>query len=362
MNWETTIHLHQNQFSELEKPLAEFGGLKASTFLYPSGIHGVRLQNELGQMTILPFRGQQIWHLEFYGRTLTMKSMFEMPYPAPYLQSYGAFLIHCGATAMGVPGANDDHPLHGELPDAPYQKAQLLIGEDSRGRYIAITGTYQHTVAFSQNYVASPCIKLYENQSQFPIHFKLENLKNTPMDYMYMAHANFRPIDNSELKYSAKVSSQTVRVRTSIPSHVKPPKGYAEFLEQLSENPSLHHHLKPGLGFDPEVVFFIDYLSDTQGWAHSLQVHPNGTSDYIAHKPSELDHAVRWISRTPDQDCLGIILPATAEPEGLTAERAKGNMKTLAPHGEFSFSLEVGALEEAETKRVQTKIEQLTTL
>ncbi len=359
MSWETTIHLQKSQFSELEKPLAELGNLKASTFLYPSGVHGIRLQNEVGQMVVLPFQGQQIWSLEFFGRNLTMKTMFDMPYNAPYLQTYGGFLIHCGATAMGVPGVDDNHPLHGELPNAPYQTAQLLIGKDARGRYLAIAGSYQHTVAFAFNYKAKPLVKLYENSSRIDVHFELENLKNSSMDFMYMAHVNFRPVDNGELKYSAKVSSDTVRVRTSIPSHVKPPPGYAEFLEQLTANPSLHHKLEPGLGFDPEVVFFIDYLADQNGWAHSLQVHPSGVSDYIAHKPSQLAHGVRWISRTPDQDCLGIVLPATAEPEGYSAERAKGNIKTLEPHGKFSFELEIGALSEIETTQIEATIESL---
>jgi hypothetical protein len=356
MSWESIIHLHKNQFSELEKPLAEIGSLKASTFVYPSGVQAIRLQNELGQMIVLPFQGQQIWSLEFHGRNLTMKTMFNTPYNAPYLQTYGGFLIHCGAMAMGVPGPDDTHPLHGELPNAPYQTAQLLIGEDVRGRFMTITGTYQHTVAFAHNYLAKPCVKFYENSSQINVHFELENLKNSSMDFMYMAHVNFRPIDNGKLKYSAKVSSDTVRVRSSIPSHVKPPPGYAEFLEQLSENPSLHHNLKPGLGFDPEVVLFIDYLADADGWAHSLQVHPSGVADYIAHKPSQLGHGVRWISRTPDQDCLGIVLPATAEPEGFSAERSKGNIKTLEAHGKFSFSLEIGALLETETKEIEAKI------
>jgi hypothetical protein len=360
MSWETTIFLQKNQFNDLEKPIAELGALKASTFLYPSGVHGIRVQNEFGQMLVLPFQGQQIWSLEFFGRNLTMKTMFDMPYNAPYLQTYGGFLIHCGATAMGVPGPNDSHPLHGELPNAAYQSANLLIGEDTKGRYMAITGSYQHTVAFASNYKAKPLVKLYENSSRIDVHFELENLKNSSMDYMYMAHVNFRPVDNGVLNYSAKVSSETVRVRSSIPSHVKPPPGYAEFLERLAQNPSLHHKLLPGLGFDPEVVFFINYLADTDGWAHSLQVHPNGVSDYIAHKPSQLGHGVRWISRTPDQDCLGIVLPATAEPEGFNAERSKGNIKTLEPHGIFAFDLEIGALLETQTKEIEATIKTLT--
>ena len=50
-------------------------------------------------------------------------------------------------------------------------------------------------------------------------------------------------------------------------------------------------------------------------------------------RPAELPVGVRWICRTADQDALGMILPATAEPEGYHAEQAKGNIKTL-PAGE----------------------------
>ena len=54
-----------------------------------------------------------------------------------------------------------------------------------------------------------------------------------------------------------------------------------------------------------------------------MQVHPDGTADYIGHRPDQLDHGVRWICRTPDQDALGICLPATAEPEGYSRRRPR---------------------------------------
>ena len=58
------------------------------------------------------------------GRQLTMRSMFDQPQATRnYLETYGGFLIHCGFTAMGVPTKEDSHPLHGELPNAPYRQA-----------------------------------------------------------------------------------------------------------------------------------------------------------------------------------------------------------------------------------------------
>jgi hypothetical protein len=260
---------------------------------------------------------------------------------------------------MGVPAAGDSHPLHGELPNARYQKAWLLAGEDERGAYLAVGGEYRHTVAFATNYVARPLVKLYAGSSRLAVSLAVHNLKQTPMELMYLAHANFRPVDHGRLLYSAPCTPQNVRVRSSIPSHVRPAPGYREFLEELAAQPEKHNVLAPGLAFDPEVVFFIDFQADAAGWAHSMQVHPDGAADFISHRPDQLDHGVRWISRTPDQDALGLILPATAEPEGYTAEKAKGNVKTLPGGAEWRCDMELGALTPAEAQAMAAEIEKV---
>jgi hypothetical protein len=318
---------------------------------------GLRLKNELGQLVLLPFQGQQIWSAEFGGRNLTMKTIFDEPQPTrSYLDTYGGFLLHCGATAMGVPTAQDNHPLHGELPNAPYQKAYVVVGQDDKGTYIGMGGRYQHRVAFTHNYAAEPLVKLYAGSSRCVTTMTVTNLKGSDMELMYMAHANFRPVDNGRLVYSAPADTGHIRVRTSIPSHVKPNPAYVEFLQQLARDPAKHNALSPELPFDPEVVFFIDYQADAEGWAHSMQVHPDGSADYIAHRPDQLDKGVRWICRTPDKDALGLNLPATAEPEGYLAEKAKGNVKVLPPRGQFYLELEMGALSPAEAQRMEEKI------
>lgn len=354
------IFLKPEMFSAVETTLFEMGEFRASVFSFPSGVHAVRLTNSRGALVMLPYQGQQIWRAEFDGRNLTMKSMFDQPRATRvYLETYGGFLVHCGATAMGVPAASDTHPLHGELPNAPYQSAYLEAGSDEHGEYLALGGMYQHTVAFTCNYVARPLVKLYAGSSLLRIVFTLENLKNTDMEWMYLAHINFRPVPNGRLVYSAVCTPQTVRVRSSIPSHVRPKPGYTEFLARLAENPAAHHILAPDLMFDPEVVFMIDYLSDERGWAHSLQVLPDGSADYVAHRPGELDHGIRWICRTADQEALGLVLPATAEPEGYSAEKAKGNIKILPPHGVFSSEMVVGTLSPSEAASMEAKISHL---
>jgi hypothetical protein len=356
----TTIYLLPEMFSPREVVLVERDEFRASIFKYPGGVCAVKLTNQSGGLVMLPFQGQQIWSAWFNDRELTMKSMFTAPRPTQnYLETYGGFLLHCGATAMGVPAGPDTHPLHGELPNAPYQDAFLELGLDEYGEYLALSGNYIHTVAFSTNYVARPKVKLHADSSLFHIELEVENLKNTEMEFMYLAHINFRPVANARLVYSAACSPQTVRVRKSIPSHVHPKPGYKEFLETLEIHPEKHHILTPDLMFDPEVVFMIDYLSDSAGWAHSLQIHPDGQADYVAHQPSQLDHGIRWICRTPDQEALGLVLPATAEPEGYHAEKSKGNIKVIPAHGKFLCQMIVGALNIDKTHTIETKINQI---
>jgi hypothetical protein len=357
---EALIHLYPAVFGPAERTLVERGPLRVAVFRFDSGVEGLRLENELGHLVMLPFQGQQIWSARFGGRELTMRSMFDQPRPTrAYLENYGGFLLHCGATAMGVPGPGDTHPLHGELPNAPFQRAWVVLGEDEKGEYLALGGQYQHTVAFTANYVAEPLVKLYAGSSLFEVSMTIANLRRAPMELMYLAHANFRPVNGSRLVYSARCTPEHVRVRRNIPAHVRTDPGFIEFLDELGRHPDGHEHLTADQIFDPEMVFYIDYLADEQGWAHTLQVLPDGSADYVRHRPEQLGKGVRWICRTGDQDALGMVLPATAEPEGYAAEKAKGNLVLLPPQGRFHFDLEMGTLSASAAGQVAQTIARL---
>jgi hypothetical protein len=356
----TKIRLSQDFFSDKERTLAEHGPLSASLFRFDSGVCGLRLKNERGQLTLLPFQGQQIWSVEFDGRNLTMRSMFDQPNPTrDFLATFGGFLQHCGLSGVGGPSAQDTHPLHGELPNAPYQQAYVVASHDAGGDYIGLGGQYQHTITFNANYLAEPLVKLYAGSTLFHVSMSVANLRGAPMEMMYLAHVNFRPVDHGRLVYSAPYTPEHVRVRAGIPSHIQPGPGYQEFLDTLRARPDQHHVFQPGLALDPEVVFFIDYLADADGYAHSMQIHPQGYADYIRHRPAQLPKVTRWISRTPDQDAVAIIEPGTAEPEGYLAEKAKGNAKVLPPQGKFTCEMVAGSLTADEAKQMEAKINQM---
>jgi hypothetical protein len=352
---ETLVHLHPSQFGEKERPIVESGELAAQGFRYDSGVAALRLRNSRGEAILLPYQGQQIWDARFDERVLTMKSQFGEPIATQeYLRNYGAFLLHCGASAMGNPGMGDRHPLHGELPNAPYDSAAVILGSDANGPYMGLTGVYRHTVAFGCSYRAEPLVKLHAGSAVLHGSIALKNLKRTDMELMYLAHINFRPIDGGRLLYTAPCAPESVVVRTKLPRGLQAPEGYISFLERLEQDPSIHNTLDSSHIYNPEVVMFLRYREDSEGWAHSLLIHPDGYAFYVGHRPSELDHAVRWISRTPDNDAIGIVLPATAEADGYTAEKAKGNIKILPGGGSVSFSFQAGLLtSEQATARAQ---------
>lgn len=357
MNSSTMIHLQPRFFDFQERVLVAAGDLTASAFRYSTGVCALKLRNLLGAMVVLPFQGQQVWSAQFCGRQLAMRSMFPEPNPTrTYLENYGALVIHCGATAMGVPSAEDHHPLHGELPNAPYQEAALLVGEDARGPYMGITGTYRYTVAFSYNYIAQPQIKLYPDSGRMPLSISIKNRMTADMEVMYLAHLNFRPVDNGRLVSSAPCDPKHFRVRDSLPPQLVPPEGYREFLNELKSDPAKHTKLSPDLKFDPEVVLYIDCRADKNGWSHSMQVHPDGTADFVSHRPTQLEHGIRWISRTGDQDALGLLLPATAGPEGYLTEKKKGRIKCLPALSELNLEMELGFLNAEEAKVMEVQI------
>jgi hypothetical protein len=211
-------------------------------------------------------------------------------------------------------------------------------------------------VAFNYNYLAQPLVKLYAGKSLFDVHMGIDNLRPKPMEYMYLTHINFRPVDYSRLVFSAPCTPERVRVRKDLPSHMKFPEGYREFVAEMAVHPEKHLVLEPGLPFDPELVFTITYDADETGWAHSMQVHPDGNADYVSHRPDQLDKVVRWISRPGDQDACGFAMPSTAEQEGYTAEKAKGNVRVLEPHGHFQVDYRIGALDAGQAKQMEEQI------
>jgi hypothetical protein len=357
------LNLHPDFFDSGEKTLLESGSLRVGAFRYASGVCGLRIGNARGEMTVLPFQGQQIWRASFCGRELTMKSAFDEPaQTADFLSTYGGFLLHCGATAMGVPSSADRHPLHGELPNMRYGEAWAGMGRDGKGLYVCAGGRARHTVAFETDYVAEPEIRLYEGETVAEVSMRITNLRSRPMEFMYLCHINFRPEDGARLVYSAPADREHVKVHFSVPETMEPAAAAAlkGYMDRLAEEPALHHAVDSKTQiYDPEIVFTIKYLADLEGYAHAMQMLPGGGACYVAFRPDELPYGLRWIARTGDEDAMGLALPSTAEHLGLAYAGKHGQLRRIGAHESVAVTVKAGYLGEQDAEAMRSRIESI---
>jgi hypothetical protein len=223
---------------------------------------------------------------------------------------------------------------------------------------VEIIGHYRHHDAFHSLYDARAAVRLWGRRPYLGIGMEITNRRRAPMQLMYMAHVNFRPVDYGRLVQSASLAPSRVAFRRPMPDMPRSP-AYDAFLQQLEADPSLQSIIDPTHPFDPEVVCSLDYLTDPAGIAHTLQVHRDGTADFVRHRPAELPVATRWIVRNGDEDALGMVLPGTAGPEGYTIEGRKGRLVSLASNQTRAFRIEAGVLTAQETSKAQEAIRQI---
>ena len=223
---------------------------------------------------------------------------------------------------------------------------------------MGLTGSYRHRVAFGGHYVAEPTVKLHGRSSRISAEMRIRNLRHTPMELMYLAHINFRPVDGAVLVDTVPADAAHMRVRSALPPPLVPSPEYSRLIDTARAGPrQLTRSSTPSAAIDPELVLSLDPLADESGWAHGMQLLPDGSADFVSHRPDQLDHCLRWLCQTPSESALGLMLPATAEAEGHTAEMAKGNVRLLPPQGEFRCSLEFGALDASGAAAMRERIE-----
>lgn len=63
----TLIPLHKSLFTENPTLILKNNQFTATTFRYQTGVEGLRIENQQGYLTILPFLGQMIWDAQFCG-------------------------------------------------------------------------------------------------------------------------------------------------------------------------------------------------------------------------------------------------------------------------------------------------------
>ena len=355
------LYLRREFFTEKETLLAEEGEMRASAFRYSTGVEALRIANGRGWIVMLPFQGQQIWEFHFDGRDLKMKTGIAEPRATTdFLKTYGGFLYHCGLRSIGAPDA--EHPQHGELPNHPYDEAWLEAGTDDAGSYMEVGGRLDYKISFTYGCRFSPRCRLYGGKATVTVGVTIENLRSAPMEYAYLCHINFRPLDGAVLIDSAPRDKEHVRVHRTIPEALpeEAKRTLGDYMTRLEEDPSAMDRVgAEGQCYLPEICFTLRYRADEEGYANTLQYLPGEGACWVRHPAALLPYGIRWISRTGDEDAMGMILPATCEHLGYRYAKEHGQMRSLPPRGTASWEIELGFLTEEETAPVREKITSL---
>ena len=355
------INLRKEFFTDKEFLIAESGEFKAVAFRFSTGIEALRVENSKGYFVILPFKGQQLWDFNFCGRDLKMLTTVKEPKPTlEYLKTYGGFLYHCGVSSFGVPDA--DHPQHGEIPNIEYDNAYIEINKDEKGEYISVGGTLDYDIAFVKKYHFSPECRLYKGASVVKVNVKIENKKATPMEYMYLCHINFRPYNGARLVYNVPRDKEHIKVHKIIPDSMTGDMRakLSSYMDKLESNPAIMDNVgNSDEMYIPEICFALKYNPDENNRGYTMQYIEGEGACYVNHPVDALPVGVRWISRTKDEDSMGMILPATSEHLGYYDSKAKGYVKELGAYESLEFYMEIGFISDTEAKKVEEKINKL---
>ena len=347
------LNLQRSFFTDRENKLLEYGEFDIKAFKYASGVEALEVKNSACSFIFLPFLGQQIWHFCAGGRDLAMKTNIKEPvFPKYYLENYGGFLYHCGIISMGNPDI--DHPHHGEIPNEIYDSAYIGCGEDEGGKFITLGGELVHETAFVRGYRFRPEIKIYEGTALFKINVEIENTRPYVLDYMYLCHINFAPIDGAELITSAKHDAEHIKIYNTVQD-----PALLDYIARLEKDLTIMNKVgAAGQVYDPELCFGIKYESDENNRAYTMQYADNGAC-YVSHPVDYLPYSIRWISRTLGEQSMGMVLPATGEHLGYQNAVDKGQLKHIEPMGKISFYMEAGFIDTAKADAVKAKIAEL---
>ncbi len=268
--------------------------------------------------------------------------------------SYGAFLIHCGLTAMGNPSEDDTHPMHGELPHAKYSSVYIEQGENARGRYVAVGGDYRYRCAIETGYVFCPELRLYEGEKVLDMSCRVKNLRSEPFYYMYMAHINWMPKDGARLVYSAHKDSIEV-FRGDFGSN-----RLDEFTTALENDPTAGDTIDfKTQCYDPELCVSMRYTADERGRAHAMQLRPDGTACYVGFMTSGLPYGLRWFSWTGEELSCGFALPNTGNHMGRAYAKEHGLRRRLGGGEEATLRYSFGKLDAPEAAAMEAEIARL---
>lgn len=160
------INLNPGQFRRKAKEVYRDADFTVTTFMFPGEIAAMRLQNNRGSLTLLPYQDLVVWDAAFDGHSLKSK---ESPTQPRRDDNHGCFVCH-----EGLP------ENHGPIVDV------WLEVEDT-----ILTVRASNADSLKSGCHTQPSVQLTANSAQFSIEMVINNLAEHVQPLSYRCHMNY---------------------------------------------------------------------------------------------------------------------------------------------------------------------------
>lgn len=357
----SVIQLFPFFFTDREQEIYSDDQFVITLFRYPSGVEAIKVKNSLGSIVVLPYLGQMIWEANFYGQSIGLRSKYTQPKKQvkDFFETDGCYLMHCGPRRI-CEFDNKYGLVLGELPLAEYDRAYIILDEDEKGRFAAVSGKYEYNRHRGDQYIAEPITRVYADSSVLKVTMKITNTSGYPLDYMYLFHTNSPARDGGRFVQPLRWNKDDMSMFVPLTEDDLCPDA-KEIFREFQKDPIALQQLSYGTDYLPEFCLHLNNpIADEDGMYHFMQVDPSGYADYTgvpANGP--LNVFARWITRGKDHSAASLCQPSSCGIEGYEAEKAAGHVPSIAPGSSLTATVYMGLLEPNAASAMEKKINDL---
>ena len=244
-----------------------------------------------------------------------------------WLRSFGGGLLAgCGLRHAGSPeveqGMRVDGPLglHGRLSNTPAENVAVREGWVDGKYVLSVTGTVREVSFYGENIELVRTISTAMGDNSITVEDVVTNRGVRPSPLMVLYHINIGfPLVSEDAVLDAKVIATT-------PRNEDAQKGIADWAKCQRPTPGI-----------VEQCFYHDIEAGADGMARMTMRNASaGMAVEIAYRKAELPFFTQWKMMGEQEYVVGLE-PGNCHPEGQTAERAMGSLKTIAPDESVNF-------------------------
>ncbi|NOU35987.1 MAG: aldose 1-epimerase family protein [Kiritimatiellaceae bacterium] len=303
------------------------------------GIRMADVDNGSGlRFTVLLDRGMDIGDASFNGVPFAYQTPVGLVHPAYFepdglrwLRSFGGGLMTgCGLRNVGSPEAENemraDGPLglHGRLSNTPAEEVSVSKGWKNDRYELSVTGTVCEVSFFGENLKLRRTVSTAMGDNSISICDSVTNcgVRSSPLMILYHINAGFPLLDESSVVEG--------KVKSTVPRTENAAAGIGEW--GVCQPPTEGY---------AEQCFFHDVETDADGFARmSLRNSKSGLAMEVAYRKAELPYFTQWKMMGRQEYVMGLE-PSNCHPDGQTAEKDGGTLKTIQPDETVEFRVRI---------------------